>query len=533
MTAVVTPAPTATSSRSGHHGLALRSPWYVCERGDFDRFDPRALAPVVQKYDTSDLVARAMADPRDSLTWAEEDEWSVAVPRPSADIDASRGRGRFATHSFVRMGTRKLFQPSHDRFYAVVVEVFCDHEGLPRPHPDDEFSVGLVVRRRTLSIDLDDRAVRRLAREVVRSRTVPGAPMPDLPQDAAVADGRQAWMKDGRGGQGWVDVDDDGVPLPTLPHARYDDLRLEDELTEEIIPMWRLPATAARCDSAASRSLWFGLVPTFSGDHESPFDPTLPVPSSAGGPRYDDLSTYEIRCRATRPADRAHPECPPEVFWSAATEPYRLAAFFDPEGTAHRTVSITMPDLRAVAARAAQPAAGGVAITTPPGSRLSFNPGNGTPSDGGVGGAAAQTCTFALELVMIVAFFVFSLFLPIVVFLFQLWWLLLLKFCLPPSVQAMALLRNHFDVNGGTLATLAGAAPGTDAAKARDAMDALLGGVGATQKLAGAGSTFRPADARDLVSALDPEDPEAHAEPPAPAPESRPDDPLCPVEDPP
>ena len=27
------------------HGLALRTPWYVCERGGFDRFDPRAQAP--------------------------------------------------------------------------------------------------------------------------------------------------------------------------------------------------------------------------------------------------------------------------------------------------------------------------------------------------------------------------------------------------------------------------------------------------------------------------------------------------------
>ena len=140
MTAVATPAPLATSSRPGHHGLALRSPWYVCERGDFDRFDPRALAPALQKYDTSDLVARMLADPRDSLAWAEDDQWSVAVPRPRSEMDASTGRRRFATHSLVRMGTRKLFQPAHERFYSVVVEVFCDHQGLPRPHPDDDFT---------------------------------------------------------------------------------------------------------------------------------------------------------------------------------------------------------------------------------------------------------------------------------------------------------------------------------------------------------------------------------------------------------
>ena len=522
--ALTTPEPVATTSRGGHHGLALRTPWYACERGDFDRFDPRALAPAVQKYDSADLVGRVMADPRDSLTFGDEDQWSVALRRPIAERRASAGRLRFATHCFVRMGTRKLFQPSHDRFYAVVVEVFCDHEGLPRPHPDDDFTVAMVVRRQTLSLDLSDREVRRLARDVIRGMTLTGAPSPDLPRETAVAHGRQAWMTDHNGGQGWVDVDAAGVPLPTKPHTPHQDLDLEDALTEQLIPMWRIPVSSALCGQAATRSLWFGLIPTFSGDSETSFDPQLPIESHPGNPRYNDLATYEIRCRATRPPRPGQEHCPPEVFWSSATDPYRLAAFFDPEGTKNRTVSITMPDLRAVAARAGQPAAGGVAITTPAGSQLTFDPDNGTPSGGSVGGAAAQTCTFALELFMIVAFFVFSLFLPIVMFLFQLWWLLLLKFCLPPSPQAMAVLRDHFDVNGGTLASLAAALPHTDAAAARDTMDGLLGGTGATARLAASGSRFMAANARQLVDALDPA---AHADPTPPVPESRPEDPLC------
>jgi hypothetical protein len=258
-------------------------------------------------------------------------------------------------------------------------------------------------------------------------------------------------------------------------------------------------------------------VPTFSGDHETSFDPDLPIESHPKNPRYDDLATYEIRCRATRAPRPGQEHCPSEVFWSAATDPYRLAAFFDPEGTKNRTVSITMPDLSAVAARAGQPAAGGVAITTPPRSRLSFNPDDGSPSDGRVGGAAAQTCTFALELFMIVAFFVFSLFLPIVMFLFQLWWLLLLRFCLPPSDQAMALLTSHFDDNNGTLATMS--------TPAQRAMDTLLGGRGTTARLTAGSSGFRAADGKELWHALDPR---AHADPPTPTPESRLDDPLCP-----
>ena len=73
-----------------------------------------------------------------------------------------------------------------------------------------------------------------------------------------------------------------------------------------------------------------------------------------------------------------------------------------------------------------------MAITSPPESQLTFNPGGGTRRVA-AGGTVDRTCTFALEIFMIVAMFVFSLFLPIVVLLFQLWWLLALRFCLPSA----------------------------------------------------------------------------------------------------
>jgi hypothetical protein len=56
-------------------------------------------------------------------------------------------------------------------------------------------------------------------------------------------------------------------------------------------------------------------------------------------------------------------------------------------------------------------------------------PGSGQPGDGG------GVCTFAFELFFIVAFFLFLMFLPIVVFAFQLWWMLALRFCIPPTVS--------------------------------------------------------------------------------------------------
>jgi hypothetical protein len=55
----------------------------------------------------------------------------------------------------------------------------------------------------------------------------------------------------------------------------------------------------------------------------------------------------------------------------------------------------------------------------------------------GAGGGAgpAQICFFAIPLITIVAFFVLKLFLPVLVFLFGLFFLLQLKFCILPSVQ--------------------------------------------------------------------------------------------------
>src|SRR5260370_3351215 len=50
----------------------------------------------------------------------------------------------------------------------------------------------------------------------------------------------------------------------------------------------------------------------------------------------------------------------------------------------------------------------------------------------------AAICSFSIPLITIVASFVFKLFLPIVVLVFQLWWMLALKFCIPPSFALSA-----------------------------------------------------------------------------------------------
>ena len=53
-----------------------------------------------------------------------------------------------------------------------------------------------------------------------------------------------------------------------------------------------------------------------------------------------------------------------------------------------------------------------------------------------MGGAAS--CSFSIPLITIIALFVLNLFLPIVVFIFNLWFLLVLRFCIPPQIEASA-----------------------------------------------------------------------------------------------
>ena len=520
--------------------MALRAPWYVCERGEFDRFDPRALRPALQKYDATDFVERLLRDPTDSVRFDPvEDVWGYPVPVPLAD--RGPGRLRFATHRMIRPGPLKLFQASHDRFYAVVVELFCPEPGLPRPGAAaDDIEVGFVVRRRTVDIDADVLTIRRMARDLTghlvaaQQQRVDGnlkhvdvddvlvGQIADgevtLPAEVSVKCGTEAWMI-GPGGQArWR-------PLGVVPDGL--------EVTEMELPMWRLPQPEQSCEDASTRSLWFGLLPTYSSEHADALDDpdTLPTErSDKGAPKYDEHAIYQVRCLARRPG--APEGCPPRVSWSDPTVNYRLAPFFDPEGTKNHAVSITMPDFRAVAARAGRPPGpGGVTITSPPGSQMSFDPDNGSPSGGSVGGDTSRVCTFALELFMIVAFFLFSLFLPVVVLLFQLWWLLALRFCLPAPTAALNLLATHFQTKG--IADLPAQPPETVPPTPRTVadrghLDDLLGGRGLTDALTKPTSNFDTTQGKDLFGAVDPRG----ASPPQPVASEEPlPDPLCRVED--
>lgn len=154
-----------TAAAGPGHGFKVLAPWYACERGHFDRFDPAAHAPALQKYASAEFVRALVADPRDSLQFDPEDDvWSFPVPVGLAD--RGPGRARFATHRLVRTRLRKLYQPSHERFYAVVVELFCDRPGLPRPQSAEGLDVGFVMRRRHVETDAPPKVLRTLSRRL-------------------------------------------------------------------------------------------------------------------------------------------------------------------------------------------------------------------------------------------------------------------------------------------------------------------------------------------------------------------------------
>jgi hypothetical protein len=262
-------------------------------------------------------------------------------------------------------------------------------------------------------------------------------------------------------------------------------------------------------------------VPTFSGD----------IDTTTALPKLDDRSVYRLRCFARQPQG---PGCPPKLFWSAPTAAFRLASFYDPQGTKNRRVSITMPDFRALSARAGEPQGpGGVEIVRPPGSQLKFDPGDGTPGSASTDdfGAGTSRCTLAIELLMIVAMFLFSLFLPVVVFLFQLWWLLLLRFCFPRPDLTLQVLATHF-TNGGTLGSLPDGPTGPAPLPANRPLDKrmldddLFEARGATTQILAADPTLAGDKAlgEALVTDLDPL---SNSTTPIRIPESVPHDPLC------
>jgi hypothetical protein len=464
---------TTTETRVGHEWRLVAPWWFWPQLGGApspgpadDRRQVRVTVPQLQKYDDPNLVNAFLAAPQQRLAFT-----------PTGDRVATVETlvGRFPTS--VTYGPRKLYLASHGRHYLVVCALHCDVAGFPHARREDVCETGFVVRRRTADVPggphgpvaaaLRRWAVARRKLKVTerRLRAATGLRRLALARRKEVLVAAEATTREAaralaatvvepgstRRLQGWVPAGADaagkpvdlppctgsGGPVPLSGVGAWRDVEEQPvELAEAAYPLTALVPDPTRPDhDAAGETIFFGVVPTGSADVDH-----------GGAARFDDEKVYEIRCFARRhrpecPRDGRHCTCP--ITWSEPTEPYRLADHFDLEGCGNRPVTVQLPDLRrlqADALRLGPGGAGGVRFSSPPKSELSFTSDkvDAAASPGAMKNDGFQICSFAIPLITIVAFFVLRLFLPIVVLLFGLWFLLMLRFCIPPDVDISA-----------------------------------------------------------------------------------------------
>lgn len=450
------------------HPWRLTAPWWRWPRLGEPGRDVRTSRPAIQKYDSSDPVSLFVKDPQKALAFGADDQVFEAVAYPAVPVGTRRGR--FADHFLRATGTRKLFLPTHKRFYLVVCELHCDTPGFPSVSRDKVCQAGFVVRRRSLSYRPEKageaaalvaeagsltaqiaRVERGRAGRVLRKRhrvTAGGvfgaaasaagavtsrvetvlderAAAQRAELEARLADVRAELLRwtDASGAafvsEGWIAGDAENVGSWQVVGET------PEEVAETVYPLYPLvpdPRTAGH--DAAGKTLYFGLVPAPGREVDT-----------AGHARFDERHRLQIRCFVRRhrydcPKTGEAGDCDGELVWSEPTETFQLAPHFDPVGTGNLPVTIQLPDLPALAATVG--ARLPVAMVSPEGSSLNFNVVDGEPQPSTPGGF--QICYFSIPLITIVATFVLNLFLPVVVFVFNLWFLLGLKFCIPPSI---------------------------------------------------------------------------------------------------
>jgi hypothetical protein len=457
------------------HPWKLVAPWYRWQRQlDEEGLSPRQTRPVFQKFDQADFVKGFVRDPQHSLKFIEEIDrvFNVnLIKAPDLPKDSpltskytrlfvpnsASGTPEAKDATLAPTGIRKLYLATHKRHYVVVCELHCDAAGFPTVTPDQACQAGFVVRRRSHQYP---KGAKKEAVKILRKITAIHAEIAYLEQTSParglsakrraqavqkmIAEGTyQANLRAAREklaaareelGQ-WKDIN--GVTsilegwIPG-PFEKIGSWQIVEETPQQIVES-AMPLFAVFPDpnipdhSALGKNIYFGAVPTSSLDTDG-----------RGAARFDDLTLYEIRCFVRRhkpdcPRRDEAPDCQGEVVWSEPTEVYKLASHHDLRGTAQQPVTIQMPDLAELAAQAASMTVGQFApmkVVQP--QALNFSVNDGKPESLGIGGK--QICFFAIPLITIVAFFVLKLFLPVLVFLFGLFFLLQLKLCILPSV---------------------------------------------------------------------------------------------------
>jgi hypothetical protein len=464
------------------HPWKLVAPWYRWERqrADENRRPPET-RPVFQKFDAPDFVRGFVRDPQRSLAFDKDIDTVFQTHTCPADPKTGRisrmlaltvnGKKSFHAAHLCPTGVRKLYLDTHKRYYLVVCELHCDAPGFPMVGHKQVCQAGFVVRRRSTEFPTGLRkeaeghlkgvfdkqaaiayldgstplrgshaAARDLRVQKLRAAGKYESTLGGLKKELADARAELAKWKDVHGTdvlEGWIPGGFPNVgswqPVAEKP----------DVLLESFFPLYRLFPDPKLTDHPATHgTIYYGVVPTSSLDT----DPT-------GTARFDPTSRYEVRCFVRRhapecPPTKAVPDCHGPLVWSGPTERYQLAAPSDLIGTSQRPVTIHIPDLRELAAQAAGLELNKFApmkVVQP--QNLDFKV-NDQKAEGGKvkQGGFPQICFFAIPLITIIAFFVLRLFLPVVVFLFQLYFLLAFRLCILPSVSIAGGLKTKLDL---------------------------------------------------------------------------------------
>jgi hypothetical protein len=496
---------------NGTHEWKLVAPWYRWERQFVhEGRKPWQTRPEFQKFDQNDFVKTFTQDPQRSLKFLPledtvfntslKDVVNVQGPfpppprftklyapkKPSGALPDKAQEARM-----VPTGVRKLYLPTHKRFYLVVCELHCYVAGFPMVTPDQVCQAGFVVRRRATVIPPKNAKQAKKAGDKIFADINAIAADIGYWTETSPATGRKAkqraldikkakangtfngilknledqraeqqkkleqWRKDFdviSRLEGWIPhfIEQPGTekrPIDNVGSWQQveetpQQLKGEDFPRDEaFFPLFALfPDPNIPKHSARNRNIYFGVVPTTSLDTDQ-----------FGANRFDSDAAYEIRCFVRRhkagcPRLDKSPDCHGELIWSERTEVYRHALATDLIGTANRPITIRMPDFAELAAQAAALPASKLApvrVEQPQSMKFQID-GDGNPTGGGIGGF--QICFFSIPLITIVAMFLLMLFLPIVVFLFGLFFLLALKFCIPPSLSAAGGLSAKLDV---------------------------------------------------------------------------------------
>src|SRR5438270_13334150 len=461
----------------------LVAPWYRWDRQLAEqKLRPRQTRPVFQKFDQSDFVKGFARDPQHSLKFDDRVDTVFSVKETDVPaLTSGPNKGKFSRFfidkaksvakdlTLTPTGIRKLYLDTHKRYYLVVCELHCDAPGFPTTTPDQVCEAGFAVRRRSYNFPNGAR------KEAVKLLQNVVAIQSDIAyyEQTSPARGLKAKhralivekLKKGNGLEAKISGLKSELDAARQEIVKWKDLNGVVQIHEgwvrgefENIGSWQYveetPAKTAEATyplyqlfadpndpahSAKGRNIYFGVVPTSSLDTDE-----------RGGARFDSETLYEIRCYVRRhkpdcPRRDQKPDCPGPLVWSEPTESYRLAAASDLIGTSQHPVTIHMPDLKELAAQAASLPLNKFSpmkVVKPQSMNFSVNDGKATGGSVGL----PQICFISIPLITIVAMFVFSLFLPIVVFLFGLFFLLALKFCIPPSIQIDAGLSAQLDV---------------------------------------------------------------------------------------